>query len=37
VYEQTRAAYAPRGNVRPRRRVLGRSLRRLSGLFAPIG
>jgi phosphatidylinositol alpha-mannosyltransferase len=37
VYEQTRAAYAPRGNVRPRRRVLGRYLRRLSGLFAPIG
>jgi phosphatidylinositol alpha-mannosyltransferase len=37
VYEQTRAAYVPRGDVRPRRRVLGRYLRRLSGLFAPVG
>lgn len=37
VYERTRAAHVPRGNVRPRRRVLGRYLRRLSGLFAPVG
>jgi phosphatidylinositol alpha-mannosyltransferase len=37
VYEQTRAAYVPGSSVRPRRRVLGRYLRRLSGLFAPVG
>jgi phosphatidylinositol alpha-mannosyltransferase len=37
VYERARAAAVPRGHVRPRRRVLGRYLRRLSGLFAPVG
>ena len=38
VYETTRAAVAPRRRgSRPRRRVLGRYLRRLSGLFVPLG
>src|SRR6185369_3646622 len=38
VYETTRTAVAPRGRAtRPRRRVLGRYLRRLSGLFVPLG
>ena len=37
VYEETRAAFGPRRGVRPRRRVLGRYLRRLSGLFVPLG
>jgi phosphatidylinositol alpha-mannosyltransferase len=38
VYERTRSEVAPRRRgVRPRRRVLGRYLRRLSGLFAPVG
>lgn len=34
VYEETREAFVPR-RPRPRRRVLGRYLRRLSGLFVP--
>jgi phosphatidylinositol alpha-mannosyltransferase len=36
VYEETRAAFVPR-RTRPRSRVLGRYLRRLSGLFVPYG
>lgn len=35
LYEETRAAFVPR-RIRPRRRVLGRYLRRLSGLFVPL-
>jgi phosphatidylinositol alpha-mannosyltransferase len=38
VYERTRSEVVPRRrNVRPNRRVLGRYLRRLSGLFTPVG
>ena len=37
VYEGARETTVPYAHVRPRRRVLGRYLRRLSGLFAPVG
>lgn len=37
VYEEARVESVPRAHVRPRRRILGRYLRRLGGLFAPVG